>query len=73
MSLRSIVQLLNELDNDQKRYEMKLAENRLYRERLLRWLLCDKNALPKNAPDRVRLQAKHKDDTVGRYDMNNKL
>jgi hypothetical protein len=42
LSLRKIVELLHDLDIDQKRYEMKLAENRMNREKLLRWLLCDK-------------------------------
>ena len=44
LTLRKIVQLLHDLDVDQKRYEMRLAENREHREKLLRWLLCDKRA-----------------------------
>jgi len=44
LSLRKIVALLHDLDVDQRRYEMRLAENREHREKLLRWLLCDKKS-----------------------------
>jgi hypothetical protein len=44
LSLRKIVALLHDLNIEQKRYEMRLAENREHREKLLRWLLCVKKS-----------------------------